>query len=106
MKRALQAILIAGEKMRDDVFSGRKEITVREGHRDYTLGPVLIGCYELNWATMRQIVAVQHTYLGTVSKEDLQADGFEDWTDAVRGLMEYYPDISLTSPVTVIKWSN
>ncbi len=34
IKRPLQAILIAGTKMKEDVLYGRKKITIREGDRD------------------------------------------------------------------------
>lgn len=104
MKRALQGILIAGEEMRDATLAGRKCITIREGHRDYTLGPVLLGCHILNWATMGEIIEVRHTILERVSRDELKDDGFLNWTDAILGLKKFYPNIDLDSDVTVIRW--
>lgn len=63
MKRALQAILIHGRKMEEDVRYNRKKITIREGHKDYTEGPVMIGCPNLDWCVMRKIYSVRHTIL-------------------------------------------
>jgi hypothetical protein len=104
MKRVLQAILVAGEEQRDAVFDGRKRITVREGHRDYITGPVLIGCHILGWATMRNIIKVTHKLLKEVTEAECKADGFVNMADMLHGLREYYPTISPDSEVTVIEW--
>ncbi len=104
MKRALQAILIAGEEMKFDVLNGSKKITIREGHRNYTNGPVLIGCNQRDWATMRQIVDVRHCTLVEITAEEYKADGFETKSELLEGLANFYPDINWDSPVTVIKW--
>jgi len=104
MKRALQAILIAGEEAKEDVLSGRKNITIREGYRDYTNGPVLIGCHLLNWATMKKITAVSHRTLDQVWPWQFNADGFETQTDMLNGLREFYSDIDWDSEVTVVEW--
>lgn len=104
MKRALQAILIQGKKLEEDVRYNRKKITIREGHRDYTNGPVLVGCPNLDWCVMRNIVDVRHTTLECVKEEEYIADGFETDEDMMDGLKIYYPNIKWDSPVTVIRW--
>ena len=104
MKRALQAILIAGEEMKFDVLADRKQITIREGHRDYTNGPVLLGCPNIDWSTMREIVDVRHTMLRGVTEEEYKADGFETKSDMLMALSEFYPHINWDSDVTVVKW--
>jgi len=104
MKRALQAILIAGEEMKFDVLNNSKQITIREGHRDYSNGPVLIGCPDLNWATMRQIVNVRYCTLDEVTREEYEADGFEAKSSLLMGLGNFYPNINWDSPITVVKW--
>jgi hypothetical protein len=103
-KRALQAILIAGEPMRDAVLNGTKKITIREGHRNYTLGPVMIGCHLLNWATLRQIIRVDWKTLKEVTSEEMVADGFKTQKGMLSGLKKFYPEITLDSPITVIEW--
>ena len=104
MKRPLQAILIAGPEQRDSVLNGTKKITIREGHRDYILGQVLIGCHILNWATMKNITKVTHKYLFEVNEDEYKADGFANWVDLVEGLQKYYPTLTALSPITVIEW--
>lgn len=104
MKRALQAILIAGEEMKQDVLDGKKKITIREGRRDYSDGPVLIGCHELNWATMREISNVRYASLKDVPEEDYRDDGFDSKADMLMALSKFYPDINWDSPVTIIRW--
>ena len=103
-KRALQGLLIAGEEMRDKVLKGEKKITVRNDHRNYTLGPVLIGCQLLSWATLRTITKVQHKLLKDVTDEEMRADGFKDVDDMIAGLRNFYPNIDKDSQVTVIEW--
>lgn len=104
MARALQAILIAGEKMKEEVLNDTKLITIREGHRDYTEGPVLIGCNKLNWATMRHITSVRYTTLQEVTRDEYMADGFETKSELLTVLSKFYPDINWESPVTIITW--
>lgn len=105
MKKPLQAIVIAGEKMRDDTFSGKKKITIREGHRAYEIGPVLLGCPILNWAKSAAIISVIHTTLGQVSKQDLMDDyGSDLHEDAIKILSQWYPKIGMNSEVTVVRW--
>lgn len=104
MKRALQAILIAGEEMKADVLSDLKRITIREGVRDYTPGPVLIGCHQLNWATMKNIIDVKYYKLIDVPVQDYKDDGFETRTDMFKGLQNFYPNLTMDSEVTVVKW--
>ena len=84
--------------------SGDKKITIREGHRDYTEGSILIGCDILNWACMANITSVKHCLLHEVTDNELKDDGFYDLEDAAKGLSEYYPNINIYSPVTVIRW--
>jgi len=104
MKRALQGLLIAGEEARDEVKNGSRKVTIREGHRDHTLGPVLIGCHLLDWAVKAEIISVTHTYLGNVSQQDLEDDGYKNVDEAIEDLSQWYPDIGLESPVTVLRW--
>ena len=105
MKDVLQALLIAGETMRDDVFDGIKCISIREGHRKYIVGkPIILCCHRLNWATMREVTEVMHVTLKDVSSDDYQADGFSTQGEMLDGLRKFYPNVDLDSPVTVIKW--
>ena len=105
MKKPLQAILIAGEQMRDDTLSGKKKITIREGHRDYEKGPVLLGCHILNWAKMAEITSVKHTILRDISEKDLIDDfGSPSHFMASKTLSQWYPNINLDSAVTVVRW--
>lgn len=104
MKKPLQAILIAGYKMREDILYYRKNITVRDGHRDYTKGLVILGCPLLNWCVRRDITSVRHTTLGEVTEEEYKDDGFESLHDLKTTIQKHYPKIGLDSPVTVIRW--
>ena len=104
MKRALQAILIAGEEAMHGVINGTKKITIRKGYRDYTKGPVMIGCHLLNWVKMFEITDVKHTTLEYISPDDLKADGFKDSLEALTELRKYYPNLERNSRITIIRW--
>ena len=103
-ERVLQALLIAGEEMRDEVRSGMKNISIRTGHRDYIKGRILIGCHLLDWAVMGQITQVRHTSLSNVTLDELRADGFDSHEQAIFVLSQWYPDIHMGSDVTIIRW--
>tara|TARA_Y100000310_G_scaffold213611_1_gene214555 strand:+ start:1571 stop:1939 length:369 start_codon:yes stop_codon:yes gene_type:complete len=107
MKRALLSLLIApDDEMREAILSGEKEITIREGHRDYTLGPVTITCHIEPWCVAADITNVRHTKLKELTIEECEAEGYSNWNEAVRDLRKYYPKIDLESNVTVIRWDN
>jgi len=104
MKPVLQAIVIASEKMRDDTLAGKKLITIREGHRDYKPGKVLLGCPVLNWACMREIISVRHTTLGEITEREMKDDGFQDYAEMEDCLKQWYPQINNLSKATVTRW--
>ena len=107
MKRALQAILIAPDPaVRLNIMLGKKKITIREGHRDYTTGPVMICCHLVPWAIMATITNVRLTTVTEVTDEELWADGYDNHKGMLRDLKKYYPNITMESPVTVISWDN
>ena len=104
IKPVLQAIVIAGEAMRDDTLSNKKQITIREGLRDYRIGKVMLGCHKLNWACKRMITSVRHTALGEVTYQEMKDDGFNSYDELVLCLRQWYPDITENSPVTIVRW--
>jgi len=107
VKQALQAILISTDpQTRLDIMLGRKKITIREGHRDYKVGPVMICCHIAPWAVLTKITEVRLTTLADVAQEELEADGYIDHRGMLEDLRGYYPDINFDSPVTVIKWGD
>jgi hypothetical protein len=104
MGKPSQAILVAGKKNKKKVMSGEKLITIREGERDYTLGKVLIGCPYTNWMVEGNITSVKHLLLKDVPIEDISEDGFKDHQEALDVLQTYYPQLTLDSTVTVLRW--
>lgn len=107
MKQPLYAILIApDQKVRNAILDGVKKITIREGHRDYKKGKVMLCCHLAPWAVMAEIVKVRHCTLRGVTKEECVADGFSNRVELLRGLQIFYTDITLDSSVTVIRWDS
>lgn len=106
-KPALQALLIAPDNlMRKNILTGQKKISIREGHRDYRPGLMMICCHLEPWAVQVDVTEVLHRRLDEVSSVEWEADGFTSQQDLLNGLRNYYPSITLDSPVTVIYWDN
>jgi len=104
----LLALLIApDEEMRFDILAEIKQITIREGWRDYQVGrPVMLCCQIEPWCVMADIVEVRHCILEAVTYEEMAADGFPTYVELLEGMRRFYTDMGLDSPVTVIRWAN
>lgn len=63
----------------------------------------MIGCPP-EWCVMAKLTKVDFYNLEDVPLSDLTADGFVDHEDCVNGLSAFYQNISLSSPVTVLRW--
>lgn len=103
MKPPLQSLLLASDLIKN-VESGVKKITIRNSHKDYRPGMVIICNPEDSWCVKRNITEVRHTTAGEVSQQDIEDDGFKNQDDMIQCLSKYYPDINLDSQVTVIRW--
>lgn len=108
MKPPLVALLFAPEqKMWSNIINGSKQITIREGHRDYQVGQsVMLCCHLCNNVVMADIVSVRHCLLVNVTKKEYEADGFKSRSELLQGLRRFYPNLKMSSPVTVIGWEN
>ena len=104
----LQALLIApDEVMRFHILAEIKQITIREGWRDYQVGrPVMLCCQIEPWCVMADIVEVRHCTLAAVTYTEMAADSFPTYVELLEGMRRFYPDMDLDSPVTVIRWAN
>jgi hypothetical protein len=104
IKRPLTALLMA-DKFRGAVHHGEKTITIRVDCRDYQVGDKVLLCSNyLDWVRSAKITYVRHCYLKNVPIEDLKDDDMTDLNDATTKLKEYYPNITVDSVVTVIRW--
>lgn len=103
----LQAILIAPEHaMRVAVLNGTKKISIRQGHRDYRKGVVMLCCEKVPWCVAADITYVRHTIVSQVTEEEYAADGFTSREDMLGRMRRFYPDLTSDSPVTVVCWDN
>jgi len=106
LKKPLQALLIAEPSQRL-VIVGSKKITIREGHRDYTVGePVMLCDHNESFCVKAEITEVRHCLAKEVSKGEMRKDGYNSLSEMIEDLRTYYPDINENSNVTVIKWDN
>lgn len=104
MERAFQSILVAGEESMAKVITGNLKATVRFNHRDYTPGPVLIGCHILNWARLFYIKEVKHITLVDLVSPEIYSAGYDSYESMFKNMQKFYPEITHNSPVTFIRW--
>ena len=108
LKRPLVALLLSPDQtMWEDAATGRKKITIREGHRDYIPGEKVMLCCEIRSDAMAaDITSVRHCTVGEVTPEEYHADKYASPEHMLSDLGQYYPNLTMDSPVTVIRWDN
>lgn len=107
MKNPLYALLIADEpQMRLNVLTGVKQISIREGHRDYRPGPMIICDSENPWVVSVNLVGVEHIIMAEITKEEWEADGFVSQADMLTQMKHFYSNIELSSSVTILHWDS
>lgn len=107
MKPPMYGLLISPDsESRSKIVSGHITVTVREGHRDYQKGPVLLACHLVPWAVRAVIVNVRHCMLEDVTDDELQCAGVASREGLRESLRIYYPEMAPASPVTVIRWDD
>ena len=106
MKLPLYALLVAPEtKMREDILSGRKSISIREGHRDYQPGTsVMLCCHIEPWAVMADVTSVRHCSARDVTSKEIADDGFLSFEDFLTRMRRFYPKFSADTLITIIRW--
>jgi hypothetical protein len=103
-KRPLMGLMMADD-FAEPITMGEKNITIREGWRDYHTGDkVLLGNVSGTWCRQAKITNVNFYTLRDVPPRDLEADGMPTVEDAINSLSAFYSNINEDSPVTVIKW--
>ena len=108
MKSPLYALLVAPDsQMRADILTGRKAISIREGHRDYQPGTsVMLCCHIEPWAVMADITSVRHCSAKDVTSEEIADDGFSGFQDFLTQMRRFYPIFNESTLVTIIRWNN
>lgn len=108
MRPPLYALLISPDReARRAILEERKQITIREGLRDYRSDrPVMICCPEDGWCVTADIAEVRHCSLAEVTPEEFEADGYRTPQEMLDDLRQFYPHLDWSSPVTVIRWAS
>jgi len=86
---------------------GDKQLTIRNGIRDFDPGDQLklVDTNDPNKTLEREITQVlKFSKSALIPLEYIQADGFDDFSDMVNQMKDFYPDFNGTSPVTIICW--
>ena len=89
------------------ILSGKITTTVTERCYDYKFGRSLILCNHVEcWVVMVDIIAVRHCLFSEMTTQECQAVGFETCWSLLDNLRIFNASLSLSSEVTIIKWSN
>jgi len=81
-----------------------KTVTIRKGRKDVKLGFLEFYNIESGAVELVNVESVQYCKLKYVSSEDLLYDGMISTNHAVSKLIQYYPDITKETEITVIKF--
>jgi hypothetical protein len=107
MKKPLQAILMSvSDEKWNDILDKTKEITIREGFRDYVPGFCILANIDVNRVVGVNITSIRYCKLNEVNLAEYLDDGFKSREDLYEGMKAYYPNITLESDVTIIRWNN
>lgn len=95
-------------KLRQDIISGKVTIAIRKGHCDYMSGQQLVLCCHLDepWTVLADIVTAHYLYRYSILQDTIEAAGYRTREEMEIKLKEYYPDLNLDTPLTVIQWQN
>jgi hypothetical protein len=108
LNRPLVALELAPEEhMLISTLKGEKEITIRAGWRDYRENErVIIFCAVHGFVVDATITSVRHCLLHEVDVAEMNADGWTDHKTMCEDLGRFYPDMSMNSKVSVIRWTD
>ena len=106
LSHPLQALLIADE-YKEDVITGKKKISIREGMRNYIAGKPFMICDEkTSFCVKADLKKVRHCIADDVTEEEYRADNYASREEMTTDLKRFYPNFTDKSFVTVLSWDN
>jgi hypothetical protein len=88
------------------VRGGDKTITIRSGQRDYPFDKVIwaVDAEDVNARIPIQVLSTTVGPLALVEERLIKLDGFATRNDCLAGLQKFYPDLTETDFVTVVRF--
>jgi hypothetical protein len=83
------------------ILRDHKTTTIRWGHKDYKKGAARIKFGQAGELPV-EITKVVKVYVKDLTEEIANEDGFENISMLRRALMEHYPNISESDPITIV----
>lgn len=84
------------------IVSGKKTSTIRLGTREYTPGAATI--VSRNAAIPIEILEVKHSQVECLNEQNAHEEGYDNKSDLMSALREFYPSISDSDEVTIIRF--
>lgn len=101
-RRQLHALLIEPHH-HEKLDAGESITIVRDGHRSYSEGIVILAWYLTSWCRLGMLGKVKHTSLDHIIDEEWKQYGFKSSQDANKFLLNKYPGINFHSNITIIE---
>lgn len=95
-------------KLANDLFpsvlDGTKRVTIREGHREVSIGPLTFvsPTHPLDTFAPVYVQYVRHIKVSELAQRECIADGVNSPAEMVTLLETFYPGITIDSDITVI----
>lgn len=89
----------------DAIENGEKQMTIRDGKREYFIGDnIVLYCGLTSWAVDAVVTGVTHANVMTVSAEHLDRYGVKGQRELLEALRIHYPTIQFQTNVTIIEF--
>jgi hypothetical protein len=95
-----QTIIDLSPDLIDEVQTGRETATIREGHRDYIVGPAVFDAKRTKIPI--EITSLEYKFFHDLTDEDAKLDGGISKDELKASLKTYYPTIKDTDEVTIV----
>jgi hypothetical protein len=87
------------------VRDGHKNVTIRKGRRDVTVGPLLLEATNGTEQPINvNVLAVDFCTIDTIADWALKGEGLNSSDELLDVLSRFYPDININSEVTCIEF--
>lgn len=91
------------DKYYNKIYKGEKVQTIRNGRRNIDLGRnTLVFDDKPNMDIIVQ--SITYKWYGNISQREVELDGFETKKELMEELVSYYPNLRMTSEMSLIKF--
>lgn len=102
-RRLLTALLVEPQHHKA-VEAGESVALIKDGHRNYNEGIVILAWYLTSWCRLGIIRRVVHTSVDFLTDDECIKCGFVNTESAVEHLRKKYPGLNFSSDITIVEF--